>query len=115
MSAVDIVSVAAPALAPEQASDAASAINQRLFETSIDLIFVVDGQGTFIRVSPSSAVVLGYAPEELVGRSAIEFVFEEDLDATRQEMRLARRGRETRNFDCRYVHKNGSVVPLAWT
>jgi PAS domain S-box-containing protein len=115
MSAEDIVSVAAPSLAPEQASDAASAINQRLFETSLDLIFVVDGQGTFIRVSPSSAVVLGYAPEELIGRSAIGFVFEEDLDATRQEMRLARRGRETRNFDCRYAHKNGSVVPLAWT
>jgi PAS domain S-box-containing protein len=30
-------------------------------------------------------------------------------------MRLARRGRVTRNFECRYVHKDGRVVTLNWT
>ena len=30
-------------------------------------------------------------------------------------MRLARRGRFTRKFECRYIHKNGHAVPLAWT
>ncbi len=30
-------------------------------------------------------------------------------------MRLARRGRETRNFECRYVHKDGHPVMLEWT
>ncbi len=29
-------------------------------------------------------------------------------------MRLARRVGTTRNFDCRYVHKDGHVVTLAW-
>jgi PAS domain S-box-containing protein len=115
MSIADVETVAAPALAPGPGTDAASAINQRIFETSIDLILVVDGKGTFIRVSPSAFNILGYAPEEMVGRSAKEFLFHEDLESTRKEMRLARRGRETRNFDCRYVHKDGSVVPLAWT
>ena len=85
----------------EQARDIARAINQRIFETSLDLILVVDRQGNFLRVSPSSLAILGYRPEELVGRSAADFLYSEDLDSTRQEMRLARSGHLMRNFECR--------------
>jgi PAS domain S-box-containing protein len=94
---------------------AEDAINRRLFETSIDLILVVDRKGDFIRVSPSAQSILGYSPEEMVGHSAAEFIYSDDLESTREEMRHARRGRVTRNFNCRYVHKEGRVVPLAWT
>jgi PAS domain S-box-containing protein len=59
--------------------------------------------------------VLGYRPDEMIGRSAAEFLYHEDLDSTRNEMRSARHGRETRNFECRYVHQNGRVVTLGWT
>jgi signal transduction histidine kinase/ActR/RegA family two-component response regulator len=50
----------------------------------------------------------------MVGRSARPFLHPDDLDSTREEMRRARRGREMRNFECRYMHKDGRVVPLAW-
>src|SRR5438132_9431157 len=30
-------------------------------------------------------------------------------------MRAARRGRDMRHFECRYVHKDGRVVTLTWT
>src|SRR5262249_59864861 len=56
-----------------------------------------------------------YRPEEMTGHSAVDFIYAEDLDPTRREMRMARRGQVMRNFDCRYVHKDGRVVPLAWT
>jgi len=95
--------------------EATHVINQRIFETSLDLILVVDRRGTFIRVSPSSMAILGYRPDEMVGHSAAEFLYREDLDSTRNEMRSARRGRLTRNFECRYVHKEGRVVTLWWT
>jgi len=94
--------------------DVARAINQRIFETSQDLILVVDRRGVFLRVSPSAMAILGISPDDMVGRSAADFIFHEDLESTREEMRLARRGRAIRNFDCRYVHKSGRVVPLAW-
>jgi PAS domain S-box-containing protein len=103
------------ALMSEGKLEAAAPINQRIFETSLDLILVVDRRGNFIRVSPSSAAILGHDPAWMIGRSAAEFVHPEDLDNTRNEMRLARRGRLTRNFECRYVHKDGRVVPLMWT
>jgi PAS domain S-box-containing protein len=93
----------------------ADAALERIFETSVDLIFVVDPKGNFARVSPSSEAILGYRPEEMVGHSAIEFIHPDDLESTRNEMRMARRGRATRHFESRYFHKNGSPVTLTWT
>lgn len=89
--------------------------NRRLFETSLDLILVTDDRGTFVRVSPSSMKILGYSPEEMIGRSATEFVYADDLHATRNEMRLARNGLTMRNFETRYVDRNGHVATLAWS
>jgi PAS domain S-box-containing protein len=91
-----------------------NAINQRIFETSLDLILVVDRRGTFIRVSPSARAIIGYDPTELIGHSAREILYPPDLDNVREEMRLARHGRVMRNFECRYVHRGGRVVPLSW-
>jgi PAS domain S-box-containing protein len=90
-------------------------INRRIFETSLDLILVVERQGTLLRVSPSARAILGYDPEDMVGRSGADFIYPGDLDSTREEMRAARRGRVTRHFECRYVHKDGRVVTLSWT
>ena len=90
-------------------------LNQRIFDTSLDLILVCDKRGTLTRISPSSAAILGYEPREMSGHSAREFLYPEDLDNTRDEMRKARRGGEIRNFECRYVHRDGHVVPLVWT
>ena len=106
---------AAPDTTGERALDATSSINQRIFDTSLDLILVVDKRGNFLRVSPSSAAILGYQPDEMVGHSAAEFLYPDDLEGTRHEMRLARRGQVMRNFECRYIHKDGRIVTLAWT
>jgi PAS domain S-box-containing protein len=88
---------------------------RRLFETSLDLILVTDRKGIVTRVSPSSLEIVGYRPDEMVGRSGAEFIYEADLEATKTEMRLARKGRQTRNFETRYVHKDGRAVSLAWS
>jgi PAS domain S-box-containing protein len=87
---------------------------RRIFETSQDLILVTDPQGVFVQVSPSSETILGYLPEEMVGHSAVEFIHGDDLDNTREEMRAARRGQHRRNFDSRYIHKDGRIVTLSW-
>jgi PAS domain S-box-containing protein len=87
---------------------------QRIFETSQDLILVTDTSGNFVQVSPSSMAILGYQPEEMIGHSAIEFVHPDDLDSTREEMRSARHGRQMRNFETRYVHRDGRAVMLTW-
>ena len=99
----------------EREREATRSINQRIFETSLDLILVVDRQGYFLRVSPSARAILGHKPEDMIGRNAKEFVSAADLETTRANMRHARRGRDPRNFECRYVHRDGHLVPLTWT
>jgi PAS domain S-box-containing protein len=87
---------------------------KRIFETSQDLILVTDHEGSFVQVSPSSMTILGYEPAELIGHSAVDFIHPDDLDRTRAEMRSARRGRQIRDFEARYFHKDGRVVTLTW-
>ena len=87
---------------------------RRIFETSQDLILVTDPKGMVVQVSPSSQAILGYLPQEMIGRSAVDFIHPDDLDNTRAEMRAARRGQLTRSFDTRYVHKDGRIVTLSW-
>ena len=79
------------------------------------MIVICDRGGNILQASPSCRTILGYSPEEVVGQSGTQIVYHEDLDNTRHEMRTARRRGMIRNFDCRYVHKNGHVVPLAWS
>ncbi len=88
---------------------------RRIFETSQDLILVSDPKGILVQVSPSSETILGYLPEEMIGHSAGEFIHPDDLEKNREEMRAARRGRHSRNFDSRFVHKDGRIVTLSWS
>ena len=88
----------APRTENEREREAARTINQRIFDTSLDLILVVDRRGTFLRVSPSALAILGYKPEEMIGRSAKDFVYAADLESTREKCGIARRGRLDTQF-----------------
>lgn len=88
---------------------------RRIFDTSNDLILVTDTAGNFIQVSPSVTSILGYQPADMIGHSAVEFIHPDDLENTRKEMRAARRGQSKRNFETRYIDKEGKAVALNWT
>lgn len=91
-----------------------SGLRRRIFDTSLDLILIVDRQGNVMQASPSVESILGYDPATMTGRSAIEYLYHGDLERTREVMRNASRGELTGSFDCRYVHKDGRIVPLSW-
>jgi len=85
-----------------------------VFETSQDLIMVTDPKGVIVQVSPSADSILGYRPEEMIGRNAIDFIHPDDLEKSRGEFRATRRGQRVQNSDARYVHKSGRAVTLSW-
>ncbi|MBV9833577.1 MAG: response regulator [Alphaproteobacteria bacterium] len=95
--------------------DTENSINRRVFETSLDLIMVTDRRGRILRISPSVRTLLGYDRAEIEGHVASDFIHPDDLDPTRGEMRVARKGHATRYFDCRYMHRDGYAVALNWT
>jgi PAS domain S-box-containing protein len=47
-------------------------------ETALDLVAIIDRAGVFQFASSSHVPILGYAPDELVGRSVMEFVHPDD-------------------------------------
>jgi PAS domain S-box-containing protein len=59
---------------------------RRLIENAQDTISIVDTAGTMTYMSPSSLRILGYAPEELVGRSAFEFIHADDASLVAAEL-----------------------------
>jgi PAS domain S-box-containing protein len=87
---------------------------RRIFETSQDLILIADTKGVLVQVSPSAETILGYPPEEMIGRNAIEFIHPDDLEYARKEMRAARNGHAVHDVNTRWVHKDGRVVWLSW-
>ncbi|HLM68800.1 MAG TPA: PAS domain S-box protein, partial [Longimicrobium sp.] len=60
---------------------------RRMIENAQDNIVIIDPAGVMTYQSPSILRVLGYTPEELVGRSAFEFIHPDDVELLAAEMR----------------------------
>jgi PAS domain S-box-containing protein len=85
----------------------------RMWNTSPDLMLLIDFDGYLRRVNPAWTRVLGYAADELVGRHVNEFVVPDDHAAT-VEAYLAAAGGGSPQMENRYRHKDGSVRWIAW-
>ncbi len=72
-----------------------------------DIITIIARDGTIRFESPSVERVLGYAPEDLVGRNAFEFVHPDDAAATIERFGAALEG-EVISTEFRFRHKDGS-------
>ncbi len=85
-------------------------LHRFLAEQSTDMLSRLSGDGTTIYVSPVCRKLLGYEPQDMVGRSGLEFVHPDDLDNARDTLgRLATEGGvatvtlRVRRSDGRYV------------
>lgn|GEM_PF-308759 len=79
-----------------------------LFENALDVIAIIDDEGTILMQSPSAEAVLGYAEEDAVGHPCFDFVHPDDIDATRQALADAQRAPgQTVNLRARIRHKDG--------
>jgi PAS domain S-box-containing protein len=86
---------------------------ERLYTISPELLCVSDHFGRFVRVNPQWEQILGYKPEELVGRAFLEFVHPEDREMTRRMIILSIT-QPVVDFTNRYRHKDGSYRWLEW-
>ena len=94
-----------------EALSASEARFRALVETSSDIIWEVDHKGCYAYISPKVRQVLGYMPEELVGRSPSDFAA--DDDETASDIRtLFDQGRPIDGLERRCRHRQGSVVIL---
>ena len=76
-----------------------------LIEHSLDLISILNTDGTIRYVSPSHEHVLGYRLDELVGQNVFNFIHPDDLDCVRNAFAGAG---PAASMECRFRHKDGS-------
>ena len=84
-----------------------------LVETSPDIIWETDPQGIFRYVSPRVQAVMGYTPEEIIGRSITDLVPEESRPLMIQELgRLFSPGGSLSPFEVPARHHDGHNLVL---
>jgi PAS domain S-box-containing protein len=86
----------------------------RLFNMSLDLLCIVDMDGTFRRCNPAFARILGYDPVPLPGRALIDIVHSDDIPDTLEQMRQLATGRPV-SFENRCRCADGTFKWLAWS
>ncbi len=80
-------------------------------DASTDLIATFGFDGRLRSVNPASESILGYRPEELVGRDRAELVAPEDRPAGPVDQDMWRR-EGTRRIEMRFLHRDGHHVWL---
>jgi diguanylate cyclase (GGDEF)-like protein/PAS domain S-box-containing protein len=84
-------------------------------ELLLDTVFVVDMEGVVLFVNPACEQLLGYQPDELIGKPLFELIAPEDRQRSREEARLVMSGTPRIGFENRYVHKEGYLVDIMWS
>jgi PAS domain S-box-containing protein len=89
--------------------------NRQILNNSLDVICAIDSQGRFTQVSRASEKLWGYRPDELIGRTYMEFVHPEDHRITGDAAAEIMSGKVAEDFENRYVRKDGTTVPVVWS
>ncbi|MFC7651078.1 diguanylate cyclase domain-containing protein [Pseudoduganella danionis] len=88
---------------------------QKVADLMLDAIFLVQEHGQIVFVNQAASNILGYDAEELVGRNLREFIYSKDLGSTEAAMEKVLQGQRSRNFENRYVRKDGTIAYLQWS
>lgn len=87
----------------------------KVHDLLLDVVCVVDADGRFVALSAACEQVFGYQPAELIGTPMLDLVHPDDRDRTLQAASGVMGGNPLRNFENRYVRKDGRVIDIMWT
>jgi len=88
--------------------DEVQTLHRLVFESSRDVLTVLNPDGTIRLVSPSVTDVLGYRPEDVIGHSFAEFVHPDDLKPVEVLVAAALQGETPPVIRSRYLAADGS-------
>jgi diguanylate cyclase (GGDEF)-like protein/PAS domain S-box-containing protein len=80
-----------------------------LIENASDIITILDEHGVISYTSPSTERILGYKPQELMGKNISEFIHKDDLpNFTHTLAIIAKSSNSTSSAEFRFRHKSNS-------
>ena len=88
---------------------------KKVMDYSLNVLCTINEEGNFIHLSAASEGLWGYKPKELIGKKYIDLVFHEDIEQTINTYTSFQSCSPGNIFENRFIHKDGSIVPLLWT
>ncbi|MDP2301390.1 MAG: PAS domain S-box protein [Ignavibacteria bacterium] len=86
---------------------------RELFEQSVDIICTLDFNGVFKSISPAVTNILGYAPEELIGKKLDSILVEDSLKLTEYEKQKALVSpNEISDYEIEIITKSGETKTI---
>ncbi len=86
----------------------------RVWRNSRDLQVVIGADGIFRAINPAWTEILGHQPEQVVGRSFLDFVWPEDAERAQAGLDAAAAKSDLTNFQNRYRHQDGTARWISW-
>jgi two-component system cell cycle sensor histidine kinase/response regulator CckA len=77
-------------------------------QNTSDLICILNTKGNYVYASPSHREVLGYRPEELLGRSCFSLIHPDDLSMAKDRFTRSPANRKPERMELRLKHKDGN-------
>ncbi len=96
------------------ALEAANDQLERFFAVNLDLLCIADMQGRFVKVNKAWEEILGHSTAELEGRSFMEFVHPDDVDATIEAVAKLDAHEDVVSFVNRYQCRDGTYRFIEW-
>jgi PAS domain S-box-containing protein len=94
---------------------AATALRDRIWNVSQDLLLVADRNGVWRTVNPAWTRTLGWSEAELLNRTSEWLEHPDDGGITRTQIKKLGNSETTVRFESRFRHKDGSYRWLSWT
>lgn len=88
---------------------------RQLVEAAHDLVWRMDKSGKFTFVNSASKKILNYTPEELQGRSFLDFVSKEQAKELKDKLNKMKKGNTFDYFDFKMKKKDGTLAYMTAT
>jgi PAS domain S-box-containing protein len=86
-----------------------------ILDNASDVICSIDSLGNFTAVNPAATDVLGYEPNELIGKSSVRIVLPAALQSTERALNSIIQNKSTGTFENQMKHKDGRPIDTLWS
>ena len=87
---------------------------QKLFNASLDLLFVLTAEGGISAVNPAARAAIGCPDAEIIGSNLLEWIHPEDRACTETQLRKLAEGTDVVAYVNRLRTASGSFLQLEW-
>lgn len=98
----------------QEEADASQKAQERIWETSVDLLGVADEGGVWRTINPAWTRSLGWKPDEIIGQTSEWLEHPDDRAKTRAQIAKLASGATTFDFVNRLRRTDGSYCTLSW-